>query len=68
MAERLATGGHRTYLVGGSVRALLLDRDPAGMDLDLTTDARPHDIERAVRGWADAVWTQGRRFGTIGCR
>ena len=68
MAERLATGGHRTYLVGGSVRDLLLDRDPAGMDLDLTTDARPHDIERAVRGWADAVWTQGRRFGTIGCR
>ena len=68
MAERLAAGGHRAYLVGGSVRDLLLDRDPAGMDLDLTTDARPDAIERAVRGWADAVWTQGRRFGTIGCR
>ena len=68
MAERLAAGGHRAYLVGGSVRDLLLGLDPAGMDLDLTTDARPDDIERAVRGWADAVWTQGRRFGTIGCR
>ena len=68
MAERLAASGHRAYLVGGSVRDLLLDRDPAAMDLDLTTDARPDDIERAVRGWADAVWTQGKRFETIGCR
>jgi len=68
VAERLAASGHRTYLVGGSVRDLLLGRDPDGMDLDLTTDARPDDIERAVRGWADAVWTQGKRFGTIGCR
>lgn len=67
MAERLAAGGHRAYLVGGSVRDLLLDRDLSGRDLDLTTDARPDDIERAVRGWADTVWTQGRRFGTIGC-
>ncbi len=68
MAERLRRSGHRAYLVGGSVRDLLLDRDPAGMDFDLTTDARPDDIEAAVRGWADAVWTQGKRFGTIGCR
>ncbi len=38
-------------------------------DLDFTTDARPDDIERLVTGWADAVWDQGRRFGTIGlCR
>jgi poly(A) polymerase len=70
VADRLAGAGHRAYLVGGSVRDLLLDRDPAGKDLDfdLTTDARPDDIEAAVRGWADAVWTQGKRFGTIGCR
>jgi poly(A) polymerase len=37
-------------------------------DYDLTTDARPDEIERIVRGWADAVWTQGKRFGTIGLR
>jgi len=37
-------------------------------DYDMTTDARPDDIERIVTGWADAVWTQGKRFGTIGCR
>ncbi|MEX2659201.1 MAG: CCA tRNA nucleotidyltransferase [Acidimicrobiales bacterium] len=67
VAERLGGRGHQAYLVGGSVRDLLLDRDP-GRDFDLTTDARPDDIEAAVRGWADAVWTQGKRFGTIGCR
>ena len=37
-------------------------------DFDLTTDARPDEIEGVVRGWADDVWTQGARFGTIGCR
>ena len=45
---------------------------PAGAaaerDFDLTTDARPEEIEGLVRGWADDVWTQGARFGTIGCR
>jgi poly(A) polymerase len=68
LAERFGTAGHRTYLVGGSVRDLLLGRDPADIDFDLTTDARPDDIEAIVRGWADAVWTQGKRFGTIGCK
>ena len=68
VADRLATTGHRTYLVGGSVRDLLLDRSADDRDFDLTTDARPDDIEAAVRPWADAVWTQGKRFGTIGCR
>ena len=37
-------------------------------DLDLTTDAPPDEIERLVRGWAEQIWTQGKRFGTIGCR
>ena len=37
-------------------------------DLDLTTDALPAETERLVRGWADDIWTQGERFGTIGCR
>ncbi|HEV2069871.1 MAG TPA: CCA tRNA nucleotidyltransferase, partial [Acidimicrobiales bacterium] len=68
LAERLAAGGHRAYLVGGTVRDLLLGRDLESVDFDLTTDARPDDIEQVVRGWADAVWTQGKRFGTIGCR
>jgi poly(A) polymerase len=69
LAERFRQAGHTLYLVGGSVRDALF---PAGgdpnPDFDLTTDARPEEIERLVRGWADDVWTQGARFGTIGCR
>ena len=41
---------------------------PTPHDLDLTTDALPAEIERLIQGWADDIWTQGERFGTIGCR
>jgi poly(A) polymerase len=68
LAERLLAGGFRCWLVGGPLRDAFLDEQGAGADLDFTTDARPDDIEAAVTGWADAVWTQGKRFGTIGCR
>ena len=69
LAERFAAAGHRLYLVGGVVRDAIVDRlDPGRTDLDLTTDARPDDIEALVSSWADAVWTQGKRFGTIGCK
>ena len=37
-------------------------------DLDFTTDARPADIKASLAGWADAIWTQGERFGTIGAK
>jgi poly(A) polymerase len=65
LAARLREVGSRAYLVGGSVRDALLDRDI--VDIDIATNARPEVIEQAVRPWADAVWLQGRRFGTIGC-
>jgi poly(A) polymerase len=65
LARRLADRGYRAYLVGGSVRDALLDREI--VDVDITTGARPNEIEAAVNGWADAVWLQGQRFGTIGC-
>ncbi|HUQ62813.1 MAG TPA: CCA tRNA nucleotidyltransferase [Acidimicrobiales bacterium] len=67
LAERFERAGKRLYLVGGSVRDAILGRDLAEVDLDFTTDARPDGIEKIVSGWADAVWTQGKRFGTIGC-
>ena len=76
LAERFAAAGYTLYLVGGSVRDALVE-SPATVaaiapgrrkDLDLTTDARPDDIEHLLAGWADAVWTQGKRFGTIGAR
>ena len=69
LAERFAEAGHRLYLVGGVVRDLLLGRDLSdGRDIDMTTDAPPATTKRIVADWADAVWTQGERFGTIGCR
>jgi poly(A) polymerase len=68
LARRLGEAGHRAYLVGGSVRDAFLDRVQAESDIDVTTDARPDVIERVVKGWADAVWLQGERFGTVGAR
>src|SRR5580700_4934558 len=69
LARRFTAAGRAVYLVGGSVRdALLPGAASDESDIDLTTDARPDEIERIVRGWADDVWTQGARFGTIGCR
>jgi poly(A) polymerase len=68
LAERFTAAGHRLYLVGGVVRDVIVNRLTPGADLDFTTDARPDEIEAAVAGWADAVWTQGKRFGTIGFR
>ena len=67
VAEVFTTAGHAVYLVGGSVRdAIVGDVDLDEIDLDLTTDARPDEILRLVRPVADAVWEQGRAFGTIG--
>ncbi len=69
VAEVFTTAGHAVYLVGGSVRdAIVGDVDLDEIDLDLTTDARPDEILRLVRPVADAVWEQGRAFGTIGVR
>ena len=68
LTQRFADAGHRLYLVGGPVRDLLLGRPTAGVDLDATTDARPAVIKRLLDGWADAIWSQGERFGTIGAK
>jgi poly(A) polymerase len=68
LAERFRDAGHQLYLVGGTVRDLFVASDRDDFDLDLTTDARPPDIKRCLEGWADAVWTQGEKFGTIGAQ
>ena len=66
LVERFERAGVPVYLVGGTVRDLLLGELPG--DYDLTTPARPDAIKDLLRDWADAIWTQGERFGTIGAR
>ena len=53
---RLSTAGHIAYLVGGSVRDLLLGRHPK--DFDVGTDARPNEIKKIFRN----CFLIGRRF------
>ena len=69
LGEAFAAAGFELYLVGGTVRDVLLaggDTDLIGdVDLDLTTDARPDATEAILRRWADAVWLTGARFGTV---
>jgi poly(A) polymerase len=71
LTDRFSAAGHRLFLVGGTVRDLLLAPGEeitmsADFDVDVTTTARPDEIKRCLQGWADAIWTQGERFGTIG--
>ena len=68
LSARFRDAGHRLYLVGGTVRDLLLGAAADEVDFDATTTARPDQIKEIVSGIADAVWTQGERFGTIGLR
>ena len=64
LARLLVDAGRQCYLVGGSVRDAFFDTELH--DIDVTTDARPDEVERLVGPWADHVWLQGKRFGTVG--
>jgi poly(A) polymerase len=61
-----AAHGHDLSLVGGAVRDALLGR--RGGDLDLTTDAPPERVLEITKNWAEATWTAGIAFGTVGLR
>jgi poly(A) polymerase len=53
---RLHEHGYVAYLVGGSVRDLLLGRRPK--DFDIGTSAHPHQVKKLFRN----CWIIGRRF------
>jgi len=53
---RLHRHGYKAYLVGGSVRDLLLDRTPK--DFDIGTDATPQQVKKLFRN----CFLVGRRF------
>jgi poly(A) polymerase len=67
VAEAFRQNGKRLYLVGGIVRDGLLGRPRSDLDIDLTTDASPDEIESIGRSLRPtAMWLQGKRFGTVG--
>lgn len=66
LARLFNKSGYSCYLVGGSVRNVLMGNPPT--DLDLCTDALPDKIKQILSPWADHLWLQGEKFGTIGCQ
>jgi poly(A) polymerase len=64
LGARFAAAGHELYLVGGSVRDLLLGR--VSQDLDFATSAHPRETTKVLQGWADRRYFVGVKFGTVG--
>lgn len=52
------------YLVGGSVRDLILGKEPK--DYDFTTPLSPDEVEIKVKAAGRRAYTVGKKFGTIG--
>ena len=68
LGDRFQAAGHELYLVGGAVRDLVLGRLAPGVDTDFATDASPAETSRLLRGWAEALYLVGAKFGTVGAR
>ena len=61
VSSGLRDAGFESYLVGGCVRDLLIGRQPK--DWDVTTNAKPEDIQRI---FPDSFYTN--EFGTVGIK
>jgi len=61
VTDGLRSEGYEAYLVGGCVRDLLLNRAPK--DWDVTTDAKPEDIQRV---FPESFYEND--FGTVGVK
>src|SRR5215470_15048250 len=65
LAEAFRAQHKQLYMVGGTVRDVLLHRGEAA-DADLATDARPDEIKRLVAPTRpSAIVLVGERFGTV---
>ena len=62
VVNRLTSAGYHAYLVGGSVRDLLLDKHPK--DFDVATDAHPEEVRHLFRNSR----LIGRRFRIVHVR
>ena len=59
IVRTLRERGHQAYLVGGCVRDLLLNRDPA--DYDIATEATPDEVMRIF----PETYAVGAQFGVV---
>lgn len=57
-------GTNDVFLVGGSVRDLVMNNEPK--DYDFTTSMLPEDMVEKVKAAGRRVYTIGEKFGTIG--
>jgi poly(A) polymerase len=66
LGEKFSKNGFEISLVGGPVRDAVLGKTVK--DLDLTTNAKPDEIQKCLKGWADSIWDVGIKFGTVGAK
>lgn len=59
--KKLEEKGYVAYIVGGSVRDLLIGKEPS--DFDVTTDAHPDEIEKIFSDYT--TLEVGKQFGTV---
>lgn len=59
--EKLESVGYETYIVGGSIRNILLGKEPS--DYDIATAALPHTVEEIF--FNCKTINIGKKFGTI---
>ena len=66
LGELFFKNGFEISLVGGPVRDAVLGKTVK--DLDLTTNAKPEEIQKTLKNWADSIWDVGIKFGTVGAK
>ncbi|MCL5093997.1 MAG: CCA tRNA nucleotidyltransferase [Patescibacteria group bacterium] len=59
IVKKLREAGYEAYWAGGSVRDILMGREPK--DYDIVTSARPHEIEKLLKYTIPV----GKKFGVI---